>query len=186
MCKVTQQVHDLRLYQNTDLLVLHSVSPHLYYRAISEARSKADPGFSRKGTERGMGCQKLGTDNGLVFQIEIPIVDYHICREAYAPLKKKVTRDMICAGEKEGESRCLPTAPATSQGGHPAQQWQPCRPWSCWQVEQRRKGRNEAGDREEDHERKVTSEESVLSEEFPYFPRVLNLRFLKSPRQEQA
>ena len=118
MCKVTQQVHDLRLYQNTDLLVLHSVSLHLYYRAISEARSKADPGFSRKGTERGMGCQKLGTDNGLVFQIEIPIVDYHICREAYAPLKKKVTRDMICAGEKEGESRCLPTAPATSQGGH--------------------------------------------------------------------
>lgn len=63
-----------------------------------------------------MGCQKsraqpgLGTDNGLVFQIEIPIVDHHICREAYAPLKKKVTRDMICAGEKEGESRRLPTA----------------------------------------------------------------------------
>ena len=119
MCKVTQQVHDLRLYQNTDLLVLHSVSLHLYYRAISEARSKADPGLSRKGTERGMGCQKLGTDNGLVFQIEIPIVDYHICREAYAPLKKKVTRDMICAGEKEGESRCLPTAGRHQPGWAP-------------------------------------------------------------------
>ena len=66
-----------------------------------------------------MGCQKLGTDNGLVFQIEIPIVDYHICREAYAPLKKKVTRDMICAGEKEGESRCLPTAGRHQPGWAP-------------------------------------------------------------------
>lgn len=38
-----------------------------------------------------------------MFQIEIPIVNYDTCQEAYAPLKKKVTKDMICAGEKEGK-----------------------------------------------------------------------------------
>ena len=47
----------------------------------------------------------MGTDSGLVFQIEIPVVDHRICQEAYTPLKRKVTRDMICAGEKEGKSR---------------------------------------------------------------------------------
>lgn len=43
-----------------------------------------------------------GTNSGLVFQIEIPIIDHRTCQEAYAPVKNKVTRDMICAGEKEG------------------------------------------------------------------------------------
>nr|XP_048309838.1 mannan-binding lectin serine protease 1 isoform X3 [Myodes glareolus] len=37
-----------------------------------------------------------------LMEIEIPIVNYDTCQEAYAPLKKKVTKDMICAGEKEG------------------------------------------------------------------------------------
>ncbi|XP_032755925.1 mannan-binding lectin serine protease 1 isoform X1 [Rattus rattus] len=37
-----------------------------------------------------------------LMEIEIPIVNYHTCQEAYTPLGKKVTRDMICAGEKEG------------------------------------------------------------------------------------
>ena len=125
-----------------------------------------------------MGCQKsgaqpgLGTDNGLVFQIEIPIVDYHICREAYAPLKKKVTRDMICAGEKEGESRGLPMA-----GRHqPGRGTKPSkgRPADLGAGRLNRKGRNEAGDGEEDQERKdstgeVTSEKSVLRKGFPYF-----------------
>ncbi|XP_038200783.1 mannan-binding lectin serine protease 1 isoform X3 [Arvicola amphibius] len=36
-----------------------------------------------------------------LMEIEIPIVSYDTCQEAYAPLKK-VTKDMICAGEKEG------------------------------------------------------------------------------------
>ena len=125
-----------------------------------------------------MGCQKsgaqpgLGTDNGLVFQIEIPIVDYHICREAYAPLKKKVTRDMICAGEKEGESRSLPTAGChqPGRGTKPSKG----RPADLGAGRLNRKGRNEAGDGEEDQERKgstgeVTSEKSVLRKGFPYF-----------------
>lgn len=37
-----------------------------------------------------------------LMEIEIPIVNYHTCQEAYTPLGKKVTQDMICAGEKEG------------------------------------------------------------------------------------
>lgn len=45
----------------------------------------------------------VGTKDSLMFQIEIPIVNYDTCQEAYAPLKKKVTKDMICAGEKEGK-----------------------------------------------------------------------------------
>lgn len=45
----------------------------------------------------------MDTNNNLMFQIEIPIVNYDTCQEAYAPLKKKVTKDMICAGEKEGK-----------------------------------------------------------------------------------
>ena len=40
-----------------------------------------------------------------MFQIEIPIVDHQTCQKAYAPVKRNVTRDMICAGDKEGESR---------------------------------------------------------------------------------
>uniref|UniRef100_A0A4W2GWX9 MBL associated serine protease 1 n=1 Tax=Bos indicus x Bos taurus TaxID=30522 RepID=A0A4W2GWX9_BOBOX len=50
----------------------------------------------------GWGKQFLQRFPETLMEIEIPIVDHHICREAYAPLKKKVTRDMICAGEKEG------------------------------------------------------------------------------------
>ncbi|CAN0525971.1 unnamed protein product [Rangifer tarandus platyrhynchus] len=50
----------------------------------------------------GWGKQFLQRFPETLMEIEIPIVDYHICREAYALLKKKVTRDMICAGEKEG------------------------------------------------------------------------------------
>jgi mannan-binding lectin serine protease 1 len=46
----------------------------------------------------------MGTHGSLVFQIEIPIVNHRTCQKAYAPSKKKVTNDMICAGEKEGES----------------------------------------------------------------------------------
>lgn len=47
----------------------------------------------------------LWTNDSVVPQIEIPLVDHHTCKEAYVPLKKKVTEDMICAGEKEGASR---------------------------------------------------------------------------------
>ncbi|XP_044107902.1 mannan-binding lectin serine protease 1 isoform X3 [Neovison vison] len=50
----------------------------------------------------GWGKQFLQRFPETLMEIEIPIVDHRTCQEAYAPLKKKVTRDMICAGEKEG------------------------------------------------------------------------------------
>lgn len=51
------------------------------------------------------GCSARHRDHYFpIFQVEIPIVNHHICQEAYAQINKKVTRDMICAGEKEGES----------------------------------------------------------------------------------
>uniref|UniRef100_A0A8C2NKJ6 Complement C1s subcomponent n=1 Tax=Capra hircus TaxID=9925 RepID=A0A8C2NKJ6_CAPHI len=120
----------------------------------------------------GWGKQFLQRFPETLMEIEIPIVDYHICREAYAPLKKKVTRDMICAGEKEGESRSLPTAGChqPGRGTKPSKG----RPADLGAGRLNRKGRNEAGDGEEDQERKdstgeVTSEKSVLRKGFPYF-----------------
>ncbi|KAM8771134.1 mannan-binding lectin serine protease 1 isoform 3-T3 [Rhynchonycteris naso] len=50
----------------------------------------------------GWGKQFLQRFPETLMEIEIPIVDHHTCQEAYSPLKKNVTRDMICAGEKEG------------------------------------------------------------------------------------
>nr|KAF6478072.1 mannan binding lectin serine peptidase 1 [Molossus molossus] len=50
----------------------------------------------------GWGKQFLQKFPETLMEIEIPIVDHHTCQRAYDSLKKKVTRDMICAGEKEG------------------------------------------------------------------------------------
>ncbi|XP_063117289.1 mannan-binding lectin serine protease 1 isoform X2 [Cavia porcellus] len=50
----------------------------------------------------GWGKQFLQRFPETLMEIEIPLVDHHTCKEAYVPLKKKVTEDMICAGEKEG------------------------------------------------------------------------------------
>ncbi|XP_036059400.1 LOW QUALITY PROTEIN: mannan-binding lectin serine protease 1 [Onychomys torridus] len=60
---------------------------------------------SREGTMvivSGWGKQFLQRFPENLMEIEIPIVNSDTCQEAYAPLKKKVTEDMICAGEKEG------------------------------------------------------------------------------------
>ncbi|XP_006156799.1 mannan-binding lectin serine protease 1 isoform X1 [Tupaia chinensis] len=50
----------------------------------------------------GWGKQFLQRLPETLMEIEIPIVDHNTCQEAYASLKKKVSKDMICAGEKEG------------------------------------------------------------------------------------
>lgn len=50
----------------------------------------------------GWGKQFLQRFPETLMEVEIPIVGHHTCQEAYAPLKKNVTRDMICAGLKEG------------------------------------------------------------------------------------
>ncbi|EHB12500.1 Mannan-binding lectin serine protease 1 [Heterocephalus glaber] len=70
-------------------------------QAVSEPKSTVDPGQFQDSEEQGSSA-RLGTNASVVFQIEIPIVEHRTCKEAYAPLKKKVTEDMICAGEKEG------------------------------------------------------------------------------------
>lgn len=81
---------------------------HLHQRDL---RLQAHPGRGRRGASSrgvrtaGTSQPRVETNDGPVFQIEIPIVDHRTCQEAYAPLKRKVTRDMICAGEKEGKSR---------------------------------------------------------------------------------
>ncbi|XP_034371287.1 mannan-binding lectin serine protease 1 isoform X2 [Arvicanthis niloticus] len=50
----------------------------------------------------GWGKQFLQRFPENLMEIEIPIVNHDTCQEAYIPLRKKVTKDMICAGEKEG------------------------------------------------------------------------------------
>lgn len=50
----------------------------------------------------GWGKQFLQRFPENLMEIEIPIVNYDTCQEAYTPSRRKVTKDMICAGEKEG------------------------------------------------------------------------------------
>nr|XP_045005114.1 mannan-binding lectin serine protease 1-like [Jaculus jaculus] len=50
----------------------------------------------------GWGKQFLQRFPENLMEIEIPIVDSDTCQKAYALLKKNVTKDMVCAGEKEG------------------------------------------------------------------------------------
>ncbi|XP_052014699.1 mannan-binding lectin serine protease 1 isoform X2 [Apodemus sylvaticus] len=50
----------------------------------------------------GWGKQFLQRFPENLMEIEIPIVNDDTCQEAYTPLGKKVTKDMICAGEREG------------------------------------------------------------------------------------
>ncbi|KAM9582708.1 mannan-binding lectin serine protease 1-like [Trichechus inunguis] len=50
----------------------------------------------------GWGKQFLQRFPETLMEIEIPIVDHRTCKDAYAQARKKVTEDMICAGEKEG------------------------------------------------------------------------------------
>ncbi|XP_045021784.1 mannan-binding lectin serine protease 1 isoform X3 [Bubalus bubalis] len=79
----------------------------------------------------GWGKQFLQRFPETLMEIEIPIVDHHICREAYAPLKKKVTRDMICAGEKEG-------APARRTDTYTSIHHNRMNPTACYVSEQHR------------------------------------------------
>ncbi|XP_015217031.2 mannan-binding lectin serine protease 1 isoform X2 [Lepisosteus oculatus] len=50
----------------------------------------------------GWGKQFLRRLPDSLMEIEIPIVDHTICESGYGPLGRKVTDEMICAGEKEG------------------------------------------------------------------------------------
>ncbi|KAM6443875.1 mannan-binding lectin serine protease 1 isoform 2-T2 [Liasis olivaceus] len=50
----------------------------------------------------GWGKQFLQHLPDALMEIEIPLIDHGVCREAYAKLQKIVTNDMICAGEEQG------------------------------------------------------------------------------------
>ncbi|XP_060623260.2 mannan-binding lectin serine protease 1 isoform X2 [Anolis sagrei] len=50
----------------------------------------------------GWGKQFLKHLPEALMEIEIPLTDHVLCKEAYAKLQKVVTEDMICAGERQG------------------------------------------------------------------------------------
>ncbi|XP_053165718.1 mannan-binding lectin serine protease 1 isoform X5 [Hemicordylus capensis] len=50
----------------------------------------------------GWGKQFLHRLPEALVEIEIPLTDHAVCKEAYAKLQKGITEDMICAGEKQG------------------------------------------------------------------------------------
>uniref|UniRef100_A0A670KJY7 MBL associated serine protease 1 n=1 Tax=Podarcis muralis TaxID=64176 RepID=A0A670KJY7_PODMU len=50
----------------------------------------------------GWGKQFLQRLPDALMEIEIPLADHAVCKEAYRKLQKVVTGDMICAGEREG------------------------------------------------------------------------------------
>ncbi|CAM4596931.1 unnamed protein product [Lepidochelys olivacea] len=72
----------------------------------------------------GWGKQFLQKRPEALMEIEIPLTDHALCQEAYARLQKKVTDDMICAGEKEGgKDACSgdsggPMVTLTNQNNH--------------------------------------------------------------------
>ncbi|EMP37646.1 Mannan-binding lectin serine protease 1 [Chelonia mydas] len=60
------------------------------------------PSYRAATFEYDIGLVELSEQAVLNDYIEIPLTDHALCQEAYARLQKKVTDDMICAGEKEG------------------------------------------------------------------------------------
>ncbi|CAI5776126.1 mannan-binding lectin serine protease 1-like [Podarcis lilfordi] len=50
----------------------------------------------------GWGKQFLQRLPDALMEIEIPLTDHSVCKEAYRKLQKVVTGDMICAGERQG------------------------------------------------------------------------------------
>ncbi|XP_065798385.1 mannan-binding lectin serine protease 1 isoform X2 [Muntiacus reevesi] len=95
-------LYNPKTYENDVALVELSRGPVLNDFVMPICLPQGPPEEGAMVIVSGWGKQFLQRFPETLMEIEIPIVDYHICREAYAPLKKKVTRDMICAGEKEG------------------------------------------------------------------------------------
>lgn len=87
--------------------LLFSIQPclYLYYTAVPETTCKVARGPLRAVRIARAPQPGVRTNHSFVFQIEIPIVNDDTCQEAYTPLGKKVTKDMICAGEREGKTR---------------------------------------------------------------------------------
>nr|XP_020725731.1 mannan-binding lectin serine protease 1 isoform X3 [Odocoileus virginianus texanus] len=95
-------LYNANTYENDVALVELSRGPVLNDFVMPICLPQEPPEEGAMVIVSGWGKQFLQRFPETLMEIEIPIVDYRICREAYALLKKKVTRDMICAGEKEG------------------------------------------------------------------------------------
>ncbi|XP_029070291.1 mannan-binding lectin serine protease 1 isoform X3 [Monodon monoceros] len=91
-------------FENDVALVELSKSPVLNDFVMPICLPQGPPQEGAMVIVSGWGKQFLQRFPETLMEIEIPVVDHRICQEAYTPLKKKVTRDMICAGEKEGKS----------------------------------------------------------------------------------
>ncbi|XP_030185672.1 mannan-binding lectin serine protease 1 isoform X3 [Lynx canadensis] len=95
-------LYDPNTFENDVALVELLESPVLSDYVMPICLPEGPPQEGAMVIVSGWGKQFLQRFPETLMEIEIPIVDHRTCQEAYAPLKKKVTRDMICAGEKEG------------------------------------------------------------------------------------
>ncbi|XP_076404745.1 mannan-binding lectin serine protease 1 isoform X3 [Peromyscus maniculatus bairdii] len=95
-------LYDPSTFENDLGLVELSESPRLNNFVMPVCLPEHPSGEGTMVIVSGWGKQFLHRFPENLMEIEIPIVNSDTCQEAYAPLKKKVTKDMICAGEKEG------------------------------------------------------------------------------------
>lgn len=94
--------YDPNTFENDVALVELSTGPVLNDFVMPICLPESTPEEGTMVIVSGWGKQFLHRLPETLMEIEVPIVNHHTCQEAYAPLKKKVTRDMICAGFKEG------------------------------------------------------------------------------------
>lgn len=99
---ILHPLYDPQTFENDVALVELLDSPTLNQFVMPICLPEEPPQEGAVVIVSGWGKQFLQRFPETLMEIEIPIVDHHTCQEAYAPLKRKVTRDMICAGEKEG------------------------------------------------------------------------------------
>ncbi|XP_069331313.1 mannan-binding lectin serine protease 1 isoform X3 [Eulemur rufifrons] len=99
---ILHPLYDPQTFENDVALVELLDSPMLNQFVMPICLPEEPPQEGAVVIVSGWGKQFLQRFPETLMEIEIPIVDHHTCQEAYAPLKRKVTRDMICAGEKEG------------------------------------------------------------------------------------
>ncbi|XP_028731026.1 mannan-binding lectin serine protease 1 isoform X1 [Peromyscus leucopus] len=95
-------LYDPSTFENDLGLVELSESPRLNDFVMPVCLPEHPSGEGTMVIVSGWGKQFLHRFPENLMEIEIPIVNSDTCQEAYVPLKKKVTKDMICAGEKEG------------------------------------------------------------------------------------
>nr|KAF6382814.1 mannan binding lectin serine peptidase 1 [Pipistrellus kuhlii] len=94
--------YDPNTFENDVALVELSTGPVLNDFVMPICLPESTPEEGTMVIVSGWGKQFLQRLPETLMEIEVPIVAHSTCQEAYAPLKKKVTRDMICAGFKEG------------------------------------------------------------------------------------